>query len=292
MAMTQDYIAIGIIFSQMLRIHPLFPIIAVGLATSIYTFIGGVYVSIMTHKYQLPFALLTLLITVFYVCATFDWGNLEPLPPHLKFTSQGAKSIFMFPICIFPNMFFSENLWQRVWAAKDNNSLKKGCLLGGILSGLVVFIFAMFAFLASWSGQQGPSQNSLFNIVGTDAPHWILIIISMLAITVHESTVDSIQNALVNNLMTLAMSFGVRLSLSWTRIVVFLINIPIILTSIQGLDIVSLVLFGDMMTAFAMAPILLSMFPVFDEYINQASLLFCYVFSMFGLLLYGYLNTV
>jgi hypothetical protein len=292
MAMAQDYIAIGIIFSQMLHIQPVFPIIVVGLTTSIYSFIGGVYVSIMIHKYQLPFALLALLITIIYIGVTFDWAGLEPLPPHLKFTSQGAKSMFMFPIFTFSDIFFSDSLWQRAWAAKDNNALKKGGLFGGILNGLVVFFFAIFAFLASWSGQQGADRNSLFNIVGSDAPQWILIVISMLAITMNESNIDAIQNALVNNLMSLAMSFGVRLSLSLTRVVVLLINIPIILISIQELDIMSVLLFGNMMTSFTMAPILLSMVPMFDEYISQASLLFCYVFSMIGLLLYGYICTV
>lgn len=291
MTMAQDYTALGIIFSQMLGIQPLFPIMTVGIATAFYTSFGGVYVSMMTHKYQLPFVLLLLFIVAVYVGTTFDWSNLGPLPPHLGLTRNGGKSLIMFTISVFSNLFFSDAMWQRVWAARDSKSLKNGGIYGGGLTFIVIFIFGIFAFLSSWSGVHF-SQNALYNILGNDAPYWILIVISMLAITINESTIDSIQNALVNNLVSLAMSFGYGLSLNWTRMVVLMINIPIILICIQGLDIISIILFSDMITAFTMAPILLSMFPFFDDYIDQTSLIFCYVFSMIGLLLYGYLSTV
>lgn len=162
------------------------------------------------------------------------------------------------------------------------------------MTGVFVFIFSFFAFLSSWSGYQGSSKNAIFNILdsGNGVPNWIVIILAMLAIVMNETTIDSVQNALANSLISLAIAFGVKLSLNWTRIVVFVINILIILIGIQGLDIVSLSLFSDMMTSFAMAPILLSMFSCFDNYINQPSLIFSYVFSMIGLFLYGFLCTV
>ena len=292
--MAEDYTAIGIIFSQILDIQPLFPILTVGIVTSIYTSIGGVYVSIRAHQYQLIFASLLLLITVTYLGINFDWKSLGELPPNLRGNVYGARSLITHTISVFSSLFFSDAMWQRVWAAKDGEALRKGGLYGGILSGIFVFIFGFFAFLSSWSGYQGSSKNAIFNILnsGDGAPYWIIIILAMLAIVMNETTIDSVQNALANSLISLAISFGVKLSLNWTRIVVFVINILIILIGIQGLDIVSLALFSDMMTSFAMAPILLSMFTCFDNYISQPSLIFCYVFSMIGLFLYGYFCTV
>ena len=292
--MAAEYTALGRLFSLVLDVHPIFPVLMVGTVTSLYTAAGGVYVTIRTHQYHAYFSLTLLLIVLVYIGVTFDTSRLGPIPTPLEENKNRATSIFSFAIPIFTMYIFGDDVWTRVWAAKDKDTLYKGGIMGGLLLTIVVFVFGFCSFLAAWAGYDGPSRMAFFAILdgGEGVPYWILIVVSMFGITVSQSNIDSLQNGIVVCIISLAMSFGMRLSLNWTRVVVLLINIPVIYIGIQGLNILSMILFSNMMVSFCAAPIILSIFPRFNEYLHQISLIFSYGFGLIALLLYGFLQTV
>ena len=59
---------------------------------------------------------------------------------------------------------------------------------------------------------------------------WIMVIVAVLSATMSESAIDSLQNAIVDNI---SGTFLKALPLVWTRVLVFVLNIPVIVVSLQ-----------------------------------------------------------
>ena len=57
-----------------------------------------------------------------------------------------------------------------------------------------------------------------------------MVIVAVLSATMSESAIDSLQNAIVDNISGTFLKF---LPLIWTRALVFVLNIPVIVVSLQ-----------------------------------------------------------
>jgi hypothetical protein len=256
--------------------------------------VGGLYVSIITDVYQAIFTIVLLFIIVIYVAATFRPGALPPLPEYLGVTTQGVSSIATLGPSLISAAFFSDAMWQRVWAAEDELALKTGGLLGGALTMVVVFLFGFFGFLAAWAGYVTNSNTAFFAILGAggQAPIWILMIVTLIAVTMNESAVDSLQNAIADTLTSLGLSLGIEINLQWARFIVILINIPIIIIGLQGYNIVSLFVVANIVTTCSALPLMFGLIPFFDHILTEAGALFSNVFALCSVMIYGYAKTV
>jgi Na+/proline symporter len=185
-AMAAEFTGIGELFSKILDLDPLIPILTVGLITLIYTCVGGLYVSIITDQYQAIFSLFLLLIMTIYISVTFRPDSLPVLPAHLGINRAGIESIFTLFLALGSSCFYSDAMWQRVYASEDEKSLKLGAILGALLTIFVVFSFGFAGFMATWAGYSQDSNTAFFSILKagqTEPPVWILIIVSLFAIT-------------------------------------------------------------------------------------------------------------
>jgi hypothetical protein len=183
---------------------------------------------------------------------------------------------------------------QRSSAAADEKALITGGWLGALLTFVVVFTFGILAFLAAWAGMNTDSNTAFFSILtsANGDQGWILIIVTLIAITMNESAVDSLQNAISSTVASLVLSLGFSMSLTLTRIIVVLLNIPIMLIGLQGYQITSLFLISNMITTFSMPPLILGLFECFDGVLTGNTVLFSNIFSFFAILIYGYIRTV
>jgi Na+/proline symporter len=293
-AMAAEYTGVGQLFSEVLGVSAMVPILTVGLVTLAYTAVGGLYVSIITDVYQAIFTIILLAIVVIYVAATFRPGALPPLPEYLGVTTQGLSSIATLGPSLITAAFFSDAMWQRVWAAENDKALKTGGLLGGALTTIVVFLFGFFGFLAAWAGYVTNSNTAFFSILdaGNQGPIWILIIVTLIAVTMNESAVDSLQNAIADTLTSLGLSLGIKIDLKWARVIVVLINIPIIIVGLQGYNIVSLFVVANIVTTCSALPLMFGLIPFFDDILTEFAALFSNVFALLSVMVYGYIKTV
>src|SRR5690242_5353259 len=65
---------------------------------------------------------------------------------------------------ILSSAVFSEALWQRVWAAENPKSLRRGAVLGFVITTLVIGFFGLVGWLGQWAGLQplpGDVHNNL-----------------------------------------------------------------------------------------------------------------------------------
>jgi Na+/proline symporter len=109
--MAAEYTGIGQLYSQIIGVSAIIPILVVGIVTLGYTTIGGLFVSILTDVYQSIFVIVLLAIVTIYVAVTFRPGPLGPLPPHLAVNEIGLSSIITLGFGLVTAAFFSDAVW-------------------------------------------------------------------------------------------------------------------------------------------------------------------------------------
>ncbi|KAJ3013161.1 hypothetical protein HKX48_005905 [Thoreauomyces humboldtii] len=294
-----EYTAVGELFSQIVGVNAILPILVIGILTMIYTSVGGLYVSIVTDQFQGIFSILLLLVTAVYIAVTFRLPDpLPDLGPILGANYAGWSSIGTLGISLTCATFFSDAIWQRVWASADRRTLLKGSSLGALLATIMAFFFGFGGFLAAWGGVMGDDSNlAFFDLLsqgGTNPHIWIVVVIVILAAVMNESAVDAYQSALTDTVVALATCLGVprllkrdEFPLMPARFLTLVINIPIMIVATRGYRINQLYLIPNMITSCATLPILLGLIPRIEGYVHGGSVIFGTLFSLFSVMVHG-----
>jgi Na+/proline symporter len=288
-AMTAEYTAIGDIFQDVAGINRIPIVIVIGVVSMVYTAVGGLYASLITDQAQAIFSSILLGIVVIYIAVVFR-APLGPLPEELQPKELGYHSIVAMPISLFCATVFSEGPWQRVWASQDSRSLKTGACIATVLIILTIFLYSFFGFLAIWAGYASDKPNLLLFQLLTNGgdqsttPSWLVVIIILLAVTMSESAVDSQQNGVIDCLSTV---FFKGRSANWARIIVIIINIPVIIVSLKGYSVINLFQIANLVTTTATLPFLIGLWEPGYEYFDGLSALFGCIFSLICVIVYG-----
>lgn len=172
----------------------------------------------------------------------------------------------------------------RVWAAEDPRSLHLGSVIGFALTTVVIAFFGFVGFLGGWANLTPLDDygNLAFFVpfVGSTG-NWVAVILVLLAVTMNESAVDSLQNAIV---ATLSSNFLVEKPVSYSRILVFLINIPITIIALQGYGLLDIFLISNILTTTSMLPLISG---IFLNHASQFTVLGSCFFSFFCTCLFG-----
>ncbi|KAI9011205.1 hypothetical protein BC832DRAFT_550007 [Gaertneriomyces semiglobifer] len=297
--LTAEFTAVGSLFEGILGLSPLIPIVLIGVVTTVYTAIGGLYVSIATDKYQGIFIMSLLCVTFIYIAAEFRLPSPRPpLPPTLDANYTGWASFATMFISLTAATFFSDAVWQRVWASADKRALRVGASMGAVLAIVVAFLFGFGGFLAGWAGYLTEDNNSnlaFFHLLtkgGANTDVWVIILVVLMAVTLNQSAVDSFQNAITDSVVSLAISCGFPKFPLWgARVTVVLLNIPLMIVGTQGYNIVQLYLITNMVTSTAVLPMLLGLSRRLEGYIQGHSCLFGCLFSLASVAVFGTLKT-
>ncbi|KAJ3075696.1 hypothetical protein HK102_005550 [Quaeritorhiza haematococci] len=206
------------------------------------------------------------------------------------------------PISLAAATVFSEGFWQRVWASVDERNLKRGAIMGAVMVSLTCFVFGFGGVLALWanypqSDPTGYGSTLFFDLLtgGTPsaAPVWITIIVALITVVMNEGAVDSYQAALTSTLVAVIPIPNIRNTLPlWvSRLAVIVINIPIVVISLQSYNITSLFLIGNVLASISVLPVLLGLYEPLDAYISQFSALVGIFTGFWAVALFGYIQT-
>ncbi|KAJ3411664.1 hypothetical protein HDV05_001873 [Chytridiales sp. JEL 0842] len=292
-----EYMTIGGIFATFFGTPTYLPVIVVGVVTLLYTSAGGLYVSIITDQFQAVVALLLISFSVIYMGVSFKDSPLPALPEYLGVTEAGWTTFGTIALPLTCATFFSEAFWQRVWAARDNRSLRIGAMVGGALATFVVFLLGFGGMLAFWSGRATAESDSNFgffyafsNANGTTSAA-VTIVVIVFACIMNESAVDSFQNAITDTLTTFGGFLGFQLPIYATRLTCLVANIPIVIGSSilasQGTSILQAFLLGNMITTITFPPLALGLVPAFNRILSGWSVIGACIGSFFCVLGYG-----
>ncbi|GLC41104.1 hypothetical protein PLESTB_001792000 [Pleodorina starrii] len=299
-ALLAEYTTIGILFKYFVGSVDYPIIIVVGILTMIYTAYGGVYISIITDQAQGIATALFIAILVIYTAATFrpEAGLPKPLPEYLGPNPAGYSAIYSMPCSLMAATVFSEAMWQKVWASESRGAVVFGGGVGFALITVAVFLFGFGGWLAAWGGFVSEATDPnlyLFQVFSSErdaaspgasvqVSSWVGVITLILATTMNESAIDSIQNGIT---AVLAQHFFRGQHTIFPRLVALAVNIPLIVISLKGYKILSLFLITNLLSTCCFLLVALGLSTRLQRLFSETALVVGFCVAMLTVTAYG-----
>ena len=262
--------------------------IIVLLATLTYTLYGGLRASIFTDNIQMIVIGILLLISVTYIISftgsEFSFAYIEQKNPQLlsRSYSPNYTAGLTFFIAVAATNLFHQGNWQRVYAAKDYQTLKKGLIIAFLIIVPIVF-FMGFAGMVSFSIDSSTRPDlGFFTLLLREQTEILSLIIVTLGLALTISTVDTLVNA-ISSLFVVdgKATFNFNKNTDYLKLskyfIIFLSVITFIVAS-KGYDILYLFLLADL---FCCAFVLTVFISFYNKNINEKT---AYISIIVGLI--------
>jgi Na+/proline symporter len=249
--LTAELTAIGGVTHLTTRLDGRLVVIAVALVTAGYTSYGGLRASLVTDRWQAWLILGALGAGAVMVVRSLPAATTKGGTPLTSVTVGGLEVAVTLVIAVTAANIFHQGYWQRVWAAKDDASLRRGATWGAVLTVPVVLIVGLFGVLAATrSVDLGDPPVPFFALAGL-APPWFGGLLLVLALSLVASSVDTLQNAVAS-----LLSRRTGGSIGWARAVTLGAMVVPVLVALQGHSVLRLFLIADLLCAATVVPVL------------------------------------
>jgi len=225
--------------------------------TLMYTLYGGLRASVLTDSLQFFIVIILLIISAYYFFyLNFDFFSFELVKKksnHL-ISSQYIPNYtagFTFFIAVAATNLFHQGNWQRVFAAKDEQVLKKSLLLSFVIVIPIVFFMGISGIAAISIDDKINPDLAFFSILLKDKMEFLAVVVIILAVSLTVSTIDTLVNAISSIVVVdgkkISSSFFKNDLLKLSKIfIVFLSLIALIIAS-KGYSILYLFLLADLL---------------------------------------------
>ncbi len=172
------------------------------ITTLIYTLYGGLRASILTDNIQFFIVLILLLISAYYLFSVNLNNNSFELVKNNSSQLLDSKYIpnytagITFFIAVAATNLFHQGNWQRIFAARNNEVLKKSLILSFIIIIPIVFFMGISGIIAISIDTKVNPDLAFFSILLKDKAEFLSIGIVILAVSLTVSTVDTLVNAI------------------------------------------------------------------------------------------------
>jgi len=256
------------------------------ISSLIYTLYGGLRASIFTDNIQFVVFGLLLLISFSYLIS-FNSNEFD-----LEFIKLNKPSLFSlnyipnftagltFFIAVSATNLFHQGNWQRVYAAKNNDVLKKSLIISFIIIIPIVFLMGFSGLVAVSQNNNVIPDLAFFSLILKEQSIILSVVIVVLAISLTISSIDTLINA-ISSLIVVdgnrVIKFkGNYLNLS-KKIIVFLSLITFFVAS-KGFSILYLFLLADL---FCCAAVLTVFYSFYSKSFNEKN---SYISIIIGLI--------
>mmetsp|Transcript_23873 Transcript_23873/g.73502 ORF Transcript_23873/g.73502 Transcript_23873/m.73502 type:complete len:593 (+) Transcript_23873:199-1977(+) len=237
--------------------------IAVALATWSYTAIGGLPASILTDKLQ-GVVIAAVVVVLLFATTTLKRNEVSKseFDDATGWFSKGFEALVTLYIAISSAELFNQGTWQRVFAAKTDQDLRLGFLLGALAVTLVMMFFGVMGMIAlandpeAYASFQKLAYLAFFDLLLPLPRVWHFLTLALLT-TLAASSVDTLQNGLAAVLSQDLVKH--RLSPNWSRLVVIGFNVAAVVQASDRFEIIPLFLVADLVCATAVGPLFLGL---------------------------------
>lgn len=240
--------------------------VSIGVFTIFYTGLGGLPASIVTDKFQgIIMVGLVLLLTI-AVCASPDNHiTYDEFMLASNWTLDGFYALIILIIAILSAELFNQSNWQRVWAAKDDQSLRKGYAIGSSMVFLLMMFFGIMGMIAyandpnSYDSFEKYAYLSFFDLLLPLQTGWhILVLILVTALAT--SSIDSLQNGITCILNSDLLKTINPSIVKWiNRVILIGVNAAAIVKAAERFDVLGLFLVADLVCATCVFPVFLGL---------------------------------
>ena len=259
------------------------------ISTLIYTLHGGLRASIFTDNIQMVVILILLLISFIYVNSytgsEFSFGFIKEKNPHLLSSSYmpSYTAGLTFFIAVAATNLFHQGNWQRVYAAKDFETLKTSLIISFFIIIPIVFYMGFTGLVAFSIDPTLRPDLGFFTLLLKEQTELLSLFIIVLGLALTISTVDTLVNA-ISSLIVVDGKSTFNLSkktnyLNFSKyIILFLSFISFIIAS-KGYDILYLFLLADL---FCCAFVLTIFYSFYNKKINEKTAYISIIIGLIG----------
>ena len=259
------------------------------LSTLAYTLYGGLRASIFTDNIQMIVIGVLLLISLFYIKSfigsEFSFEFINKKNPQLLSSSYipSYTAGLTFFIAVAATNLFHQGNWQRVYAAKNSETLRKSLIISFFIIIPVVFYMGFTGMVAFSLDPTTRPDLGFFMLLLKEQKELLSLLVIVLGLALTISTVDTLVNAISSLIVVdgkAIFKFNKKVNyfnLS-TYIILFLSFISFIVAS-KGYDILYLFLLADL---FCCAFVLTVFYSFYDKKINENT---AYISIVLGLIL-------
>ena len=240
------------------------------LSTLAYTLYGGLKASIFTDNLQMVVIGILLLFSFIYLNSTigsqFSFEFVRERNPQLLsslYIPNYTAGLTFFIAVAATNLFHQGN-WQRVYAAKNFETLKKSLIISFLI--IIPIVFYM-GFTGMVSFSQNPNVRpdlGFFSLLLKEQSTFLSFIVMILGLALTISTVDTLINAISSLIIVDGKAtFNFKKKTNYSRVskylILFLSFISFIVAS-KGFDILYLFLLADLFCCSFVLTIFLSFY--------------------------------
>ncbi|MGD1866970.1 MAG: Na+/proline symporter [Phormidesmis sp.] len=245
-------------------------------AVFLYTTAGGLKATILTDALQ--FVLIVPLLLICFAATIVLLGGFgaafapvaEKLPemlslgniPSLRF---GATLI----IAIIAAELFNQGNWQRVYACRDNQTVRRSFLGSSLVILPLLFLSGLLGLIAA--GFELSGTTAFFDLLQTlSIPTWLPAAVVLLAVALVMSSLDTLLNGIsaVFTVDLLRLSNQPRQVLLISRVLTILVGIPAVAIASQGISVLYLFFVADLICAALLVPIIFSFYSRYQTAAN------------------------
>ena len=259
------------------------------LSTLTYTLYGGLRASIFTDNIQMLVIGVLILITISYIIIftgdNFSFKFIESKNPQLLSSSYmpSYTAGLTFFIAVAATNLFHQGNWQRVYAAKNYETLKKSLIISFVIIVPIVFLMGFIGMVSFSIDPTNRPDLGFFTLLLKDQTELLSLIIIVLGLALTISTVDTLVNA-ISSLFVVdgkaTFNFGKKTDyLKLSKYFIIILSIIVFIIASKGFDILYLFLLADL---FCCAFVITVFYSFYNQKINEKT---AYISILAGLIL-------
>ncbi len=253
----------------------------------IYTLYGGLRASIFTDNIQF-IVFMTLLIIVFGYLISFNYSEFnfnfikrnQPQLLSFNYLTNFTAGLTFFVAVAATNLFHQGN-WQRVYAAKNNEVLKKSLVISFLAIIPIVFFMGFCGLISVSANNSVIPDLAFFSLLLKDKAWSLSIIVILLSISLTVSSIDTLINA-ISSLIVVDGNKILKFNGDYLKLskyfIIFLALITFYIAS-KGFSILYLFLLADL---FCCAAVLTVFSSFYNKLIKEKN---SYISIIFGLVI-------
>tara|TARA_B100000315_G_scaffold45074_1_gene39917 strand:+ start:2155 stop:3591 length:1437 start_codon:yes stop_codon:yes gene_type:complete len=258
------------------------------IATLTYTLYGGLRASIFTDMIQMIIIIILFVISVIYLLSftgdqfSFDFiYEKNPQLLSINYIPNYTAGITFFIAVAATNLFHQGN-WQRVYAAKNNEVLKKSLILAFIVIIPIVYFMGFSGLVAVSVDSKVIPDLGFFSLLLKDQTEFLSLVIIILGVSLTISTIDTLVNA-ISSLIVVdgKATFNLKHNINYLRFsksFIIVLSIIAFIIASKGFSVLYLFLLADL---FCCAFVLTVFYSFYNKKINEKT---AYISIIVGLI--------
>ena len=261
------------------------------ISTLVYTLYGGLRASIFTDNIQMIVIGILLLISLIYINiftgSDFSIDFVKEKNPQLlslSYVPSYTAGLTFFIAVAATNLFHQGN-WQRVYAAKNFEILKKSLVISFFIIVPVVFFMGFTGMVAFSLDPTTRPDLGFFTLLLKEQTKFLSFFVIVLGLALTISTVDTLVNAISSLIVVdgnATFNLDKKKSLNFSKYIILFLSLISFIIASKGFDILYLFLLADL---FCCAFVLTVFYSFYNKHINEKT---AYV-SIFAGLIGGFL---